>query len=92
MKLARIGFRFRLDGDAVKMRFEGKQPPDPETVSPLLELVRQRKEDVRLFLQCPCARCGGSFFAPDYEGQPLCLKCDWPTLVKLYPDMAGVKH
>lgn len=27
MELSRIGFSFRLDGEAVKVRFEGKQAP-----------------------------------------------------------------
>lgn len=92
MELSRIGFRFRLDGEAVKVRFEGKQTPAPAAVSPLLDLVRQHKEDVRYFLKCHCPRCGGVATCPDYEGQPLCLACDWPALVKLYPAMAGVKH
>ncbi len=89
MELAHIGFRFRLDGGMVKVRFEGKQTPDSAEVSPLLDLVRQHKEEVRFFLKCHCPRCGGCCFIPDYEGCPLCLKCDWPTLVELYPAMAG---
>jgi hypothetical protein len=92
MELARKGFRFRLDGEAVKVRFEGKQAPDPEAVSPLLDLVRQHKDDVRFFLKCHCPRCGGVAYCPDYEGRPLCLACDWEQLVRLYPAMAGVKH
>ena len=60
LELSRIGFRFRLDGEAVKVRFEGKQVPDPAAVSPLLDLVRQHKEEVRAFLSRPqtCADCG----------------------------------
>jgi hypothetical protein len=92
MELSRIGFRFRLDGEAVKVRFEGKQTPDPATVSPLLDVVRQHKDDVRFFLKCHCPRCGGVATCPDYEGRPLCLACDWGELVKLYPAMAAVRH
>lgn len=87
MELSRIGFRFRLDGEAVKVRFEGEQTPDPETVSPLLDLVRQHRDDVRYFLKSFCPRCGGCCFAPDYEGRPLCMGCDWAVLVELYPDL-----
>jgi len=87
MELTRHGFRFRLDGEAVKVRFEGERTPDPETVSPLLDLVRQHKDDVRHFLKCFCPRCGGCCFAPDYEGRPLCMACDWAALVELYPDL-----
>ena len=92
LELSRIGFRFRLDGEVVKVRFGGEQTPDPEKVSPLLDLVRQHKDDVRYFLKSYCPRCGGCCFAPDYEGRPLCLGCDWDELVKLYPAMAGVRH
>jgi hypothetical protein len=92
MELSKIGFRFRLDGKAVKVRFEGDHKPDPAAVSTLLDVVSQHKEDVRYFLRCHCTKCGGSCFIPDYEGKPLCLGCDWAALVKLYPAMAGVKH
>jgi hypothetical protein len=81
-----------LDGHGMKVRFEGKKTPDPAAVSPLLALVRQHKEEVRFFLKCYCPRCGGVATCPDYEGRPLCLRCDWPALVKLYPAMAGVRH
>jgi hypothetical protein len=91
MELSRIGFRFRLDGGAVKVRFEGEQPTDQVAVSSLLDLVRQHKEDVRFFLKCHCPKCGGNFFAPNYEGQPLCMACDWGKLTELYPAL-NVKH
>ncbi len=91
LELSRIGFRFRLDGEAVKVRFVGEQTPDPEAVSPLLDLVRQHKDDVRYFLKSYCPRCGGVATCPDYEGRPLCLACDWAALVELYPDLK-VKH
>jgi len=87
MELSRIGFRFRLDGEAVKVRFEGKQAPDPATVAPLLNLVRQHKEDVRYFLKSFCPRCGGVCFIPDLEKKVLCMACDWGELVELYPDL-----
>ena len=92
LALSRLGFKFRLVGESVKVRFEGEQTPDPAAVSPLLDLVRQHKEEVHLFLKCHCPRCGGCCFIPDREGRPLCMGCDWPTLVELYPGMAGVKH
>jgi hypothetical protein len=82
MELSKIGFRFRLDGEAVKVRFEGEQKPDPAAVSPLLNLVRQHKEDVRYFLKCYCPRCGGVCFIGS-----LCMACDWAALVEMYPDL-----
>jgi hypothetical protein len=87
MELTRLGFRFRLEGEAVKVRFEGEHTPDPEAVSPLLDIVRRHKADVHFFLKCYCPRCGCCCFAPHYEGRPLCMGCDWATLVELYPDL-----
>ena len=87
MALTRHGFRFRLDGEAVKVRFEEEQTTDLAAVQPLLDLVRQHKEDVHFFLRSHCPRCGGCCFAPDYEGHPLCMACDWGLLVELYPDL-----
>ncbi len=86
MELTRLGFRFRLEGEAVKVRFEGEQTTDLEAVQPLLDLVRQHKEDVRYFLKSYCPKCGGCCFI---DG--LCMACDWVALVELYPDLK-VKH
>jgi hypothetical protein len=91
MALSRIGFSFRLDGEAVKVRFEGEQKPDLKQVAPLLKVASQYKDEVRYFLRSYCPRCGGCCFAPDYEGRPLCLACDWETLSGLYPDLR-IKH
>ena len=87
MELTRHGFRFRLEGEAVKVRFEGERPPDSAAVSPLMDLVRQHKDAVRYFLRSFCPLCGGCCFAPDYEGRPLCMACDWGLLVGLYPGL-----
>lgn len=86
MELTRHGFRFRLEGEAVKVRFEGKKAPDPAAVSPLLDIVRQHKDDVRYFLKSYCPKCGGCCFV---DG--LCMACDWAALVEMYPDLR-VKH
>lgn len=91
LELTRIGFSFRLDGEVVKVRFEGEQTPDPVAVAPLLDLVLQHREEVRFFLKSFCPRCGACCYAPDYEGRSLCLACDWGLLVDLYPDLK-VKH
>ena len=86
MELSRSGFRFRLDGEAVKVRFEGEQKPDPEKVSSLLDLVRQHKEDVRYFLKSFCPRCGGCCFIG-----ACCMACDWDELMEMYPGLK-TKH
>jgi hypothetical protein len=92
MELTRHGFRFRLDGEAVKVKFEGKQKPALELVSPLIDLVRQRKDEVRYFLQCYCPRCGGVVFCPDLDGKDRCLICDWEELARMYPGLTETKH
>jgi len=38
-----------------------------------------------------CTRCGGVIFTPDYDGNSLCLACDWEELTRLYPGL-GQQH
>ncbi|MGQ9689202.1 MAG: hypothetical protein ACUVXF_10510, partial [Desulfobaccales bacterium] len=40
MKLAQLGFRFRLDGEEIKVRFEGSKIIDSEQVLPLLHILK----------------------------------------------------
>jgi hypothetical protein len=92
MELSRIGFQFRMEGESIKLKFEGDKAPDPVQVAPLLEVARQHRDEVRYFLKSYCPKCGGCCFVPDYGGRPLCLGCAWPVLVERYPGLAGVKH
>ncbi len=92
MELSRIGFRFRLDGEAVKVRSAAERPSDLAVVAPLVDLVKRNKDKVRHFLKSYSPRCGGAASCRDYEAQPLCLNCDWDELIRLSPDMAAVKH
>ena len=78
MKLSRIGFRFRLDGAAVKVCFEGEQPPDPAAVAAvasLLTLVKAHKDEVRYFLRSFCPKCGGAVFGI-FSGVSCCMACN----------------
>jgi len=77
MVLTRQGFRFRLDGDGVKVKFEGQDKPNPDRVASLLDLVRQHKDEVRQFLRCYCPNCGGVVFVGDE-----CFLCDWLPQVR----------
>jgi hypothetical protein len=86
-QLAGMGYVPRVEGENIRLLYEGQGNPDPAAVSPLLDLVRQHKEDVHFFLRCHCPRCGGVATCPDYEGRPLCLKCDWKILIQLYPSL-----
>lgn len=91
VQLGRLGFHFEVAGENIRWRHEGPDRPDPQQVRPLIEVVKQHKEEVRYFLKCYCPRCGGVATCPDYEGRSLCLACDWETLKELYPGLA-VKH
>lgn len=90
--LTKIGYRAWVEREAVRLHYEGFGDPDPIQVQPLIELVRANKPDVVFFLKCYCPGCGGVASCPDYEGRPMCLACDWDELIRLYPDMARVKH
>jgi hypothetical protein len=85
--LAKVGYRFTVNGETIKVKYHGPGEPDPDTVRPLLETVKAHKPEAIYFLKSYCPRCGGCCFAPDYEGQPLCMACDWVLLVELYPDL-----
>lgn len=90
-KLAHLGYRFAVNGETIKAKYHGPGEPDPDTVRPLLETVKAHKPEALYFLKSYCPRCGGGCFAPDYEGHPLCLACDWGRLTELYPGLR-MKH
>jgi hypothetical protein len=92
MKLVSMGYHFELVGEKVRYDWQGPGEPDPDTVRPLLDLVRQNKDAALYFLRSYCLMCGGVAFCQDYEGRLRCLSCEWEELVRLYPGMAGRKH
>jgi hypothetical protein len=68
--LANMGYRFTVNGETIKAKYEGHGKPDPETVRPLLETVKAHKPDVLAYLSRPtsperiltCFECG--YFRP----------------------------
>ena len=90
IQLSRMGFRFRLDGEAVRVRFEGQDRPNPHRVTTLLDLLRQKKEEVREFLRCHCPRCGGVVYGI-IDGRELCMACHYNDLRKVMPGL-DLKH
>ena len=90
-KLTYLGYRFTVNGETIKAKFDGQGEPDPDQVRPLLQTVKAHKPEVIDFLKSYCPKCGGVVTCPDYEGRPLCLMCDWEELVRLYPDLK-VRH
>jgi hypothetical protein len=85
-KLAHMGYRFTVNGETIKAKYEGLGKPDPDMVRPLLETVKAHKPEAIYFLKSYCPRCGGCCFIGN-----LCMACDWPALVEIYPDLR-VKH
>ncbi len=65
-KLAHLGYRFAVNGETIKAKYEGPGEPDPAQVRPLLEVVKAHKPDVLAYLSKPampervltCADCG----------------------------------
>jgi hypothetical protein len=86
-KLSHLGYRFTVIGETIKAKYHGPGEPDPDTVRPLLETVKVHKPEAIYFLKSYCPRCGGVASCPDYEGNPLCLACDWDELVGLFPGL-----
>lgn len=66
LTLARIGYKFTLAGVTIKAKYHGPGEPDPGTVKPMLEAVREHKPEVLAYLSKPamperilsCADCG----------------------------------
>ncbi|MFA4901749.1 MAG: hypothetical protein WC600_03285 [Desulfobaccales bacterium] len=51
--LAKIGYRFTVNGEKIKAKYHGPGEPDPDTVRPLLETVKEHKPDVLEYLSRP---------------------------------------
>ncbi len=83
--LTRLGYRTWLEGESIRLKWEGPGEPSPAQVKPLLEAVKTHKPEVVGFLRCYCPKCGGVVFCSDYEGRGLCLRCDWQTLTEIFP-------
>ena len=87
--LAMMGYRAWVEGEEIRLHYGGPGKPDPRKAKPLVDVVKGHKDEVRHFLQSYCPRCGGVATCPDYDGQPLCLRCDWGELIRLYPSLDG---
>jgi ribosomal protein S27AE len=80
--LAKIGYRFTVNGGIIRAKYEGQDPLDDAEVRPLFSVVKEHKSVVVFFLKSFCPRCGGVCFI-----DALCLACDWQQLVEIYPDL-----
>jgi hypothetical protein len=52
-KLAHIGYRLHLEGESIRLRYEGQDAPDPDQVRPLLVVVKAHKPEVLAHLSKP---------------------------------------
>jgi DNA primase len=86
-ELALMGHRAWVVGNNIRLQHKGEGKIDPTKVAPLIDLVRQSKEEVLFFLKCHCPRCGGVVFIPDPEGRSLCSSCEWEYLTEVYPGL-----
>ena len=50
-KLAHLGYRFVVNGETIKAKYHGLGKPDPATVRPLLETVKEYKPEAIYFLK-----------------------------------------
>jgi hypothetical protein len=53
LKLGQMGYRFTVNGETIKGKYEGQGDPDPAQVKPLLEKVKAHKPDVLVYLSKP---------------------------------------
>jgi len=58
-KLSRIGYRFTVVGDTLKITYHGPGKPDPAKVKPLFKLLKSHKAEALALLQTrtPATRC-----------------------------------
>jgi ribosomal protein S27AE len=88
--LANMGYRFEVNGENIKARYEGPGKPDPSQVRPLVGVMKAHKPDVVDFLKNYCPKCGGVFFGT-FNGVPRCMACYWGELVEFNPGLR-VRH
>jgi hypothetical protein len=74
-KLSFLGYRFTVNGETIKAKYEGPGEPDPAQVRPLLALVKEHKPEVLAFLSpappehiLTCGECG--HFRPAVSPNP----------------------
>jgi hypothetical protein len=82
-KLAHMGYRFTVNGENIKARYEAPGDPDPAQIRPLLALVKANKPEVLNYLsqkpEAPTAlekcSCGAPAWDTDGDGKSKCWCC-----------------
>lgn len=85
-KLAHLGYRFTVNGQTIKAKYEGEGDLDPVQVRSLVDAIRAHKPVVVDFLKTYCPRCGGVFFGT-FSGVSRCMGCYFNELAELNPGL-----
>ncbi len=52
-KLAHMGYRFTVKGETIKAKYAGPGEPDPDSLRPLVEMMKAHKPEVLAYLSKP---------------------------------------
>jgi hypothetical protein len=85
-KLTAMGYCFQVEGDGLRYEWHGPGKPDPSQVKPLLEVIRQHKNEVRPYLAA-LVTCRGCDHAEVGEGWAMCQGEPWDGIPGQAPDL-----
>ena len=99
VELKALGYEVAVEGDQIRLRHHGTQEPDPAQVAPLIESVKEHKDDAIRFLRGnleregtgrrECYFCGGTRFWISVYGMTICTRCHPPAAPHLVADWLG---
>ncbi len=83
-KLRQLGYRFQAQGRRMRYEWQGQGKPDPAEVIPLLDVVRQHREEVKeLLALVSCQTCN---HAQVGQGWAICQREPWDGIKGQAPD------
>lgn len=85
MKLTALGYRFQVEGNALRYQWHGFGNPDHSQVKPLFEVVKQHKEEVRTYLAA-LVTCRACAHAEVGQGWAICHGTSWDGIPGQVPD------
>jgi hypothetical protein len=103
-KLKAMGYRFQVDGNALRYEWQGNGKPDPDLVRPLMEVVKTHKLEVLTYLgqkpQAPperilsCSECPWHQLNPWTHYPELPFWCGWHMdhLIEDNPSCIGFRR
>lgn len=84
-RLVNLGYRPHKDGEGIRLKWHGLGEPDPATVRPLLEAVRQHRDQVRAHLKTLVV-CQDCAHAQVGDGWAFCQTEPWDGIPGQVPD------